>query len=60
MAHFAVAHLAVGQTHIQPGGGQLRVGEFLEELVQTGRVGGQNGVAGGAAAVGHPEAIHNN
>ena len=52
--------VTIGQTHIQAGGGQLRVGEFLEELVQTGRVGGQNGVAGGAAAVGHPEAIYNN
>ena len=45
MAHLAVAHLSGRQTHIQPGCGQLRVGELLKELLQTRCGGGSNSVA---------------
>ena len=57
VADLAVAHLPGRQADIQPGGGQLRMGVFLKELVQPGRVGGGDGVAGGFPA--QTEAIHN-
>ena len=45
VAHLAVAHLPLGQTHIQTGGGQSGVGIFGKELVQTGSLCRCNGVA---------------
>ena len=56
VAHLAVAHLPVGQAHVQPGGGEGGVGELLEELVQPGRFRGFDGVSRLAAA--GAEAIH--
>ena len=45
VAYLAVAHLPLRQADVQSGGGKLRVGVFLEELVQAGRVGSGNGIA---------------
>ena len=58
VAHLAVAHLALGQTHVQAGGGEVGAGVFGKELVQHRGVGGVDRVAlvTGAEA----EAIHNN
>ena len=56
VAHLAVAHLPIGQAHVQPGGGEGGVGELLEEAVQPGRFGGFDGVARFSAA--GPEAVH--
>ena len=59
VAHLAVAHLSVRQAHVQSGRGQLRMGKFLEELIQSGRPGGLHSIAHGAAGR-HAEAVHNN
>ena len=59
VTHLAVAHLPVGQAHVQSGRRQLRMGEFLEELVQPGRFGGPHRIAG-RVTVRHAEAVHNN
>ena len=56
VAHLAVSHLAVGQAHVQPGGGEGGVGELLEEAVQPGRFGGLDGVSRLSAA--GAEAVH--
>ena len=45
MADLAVAHLAVRQADIQPGGGQLRVRPALQETVHHRRFGRVDGVS---------------
>ena len=46
VAHLGVAHLPLGQTHVQPGGGQPAAGVLGKNLVQVRLVGGGDGVAG--------------
>ena len=58
VAYLAVAHLAVRQAHVQAGGGEGCVGEFLKKLVQAGRLRSVDGVAG--IRVCHAKAVHDN
>ena len=58
VAHLAVAHLPVGQAHVQPGGGEGGVGELLEEFIQPGGFRGFDGVSRLPAA--GAEAVHDN
>ena len=58
VANLTVAHLARGQAHVQPGGGELRVGKLLKETVQPGGLRRLDGISG-QMAVGHAEAVHN-
>ena len=56
VAHLAVAHLSLGQAHVQAGGGQLTAGIFRKEPVQVGLFGVGDGVAGGLGP--EAEAVH--
>ena len=56
VAHLAVAHLPLGQAHVQAGGGQLTAGIFRKEPVQVGLFGVGDGVAGGLGP--EAEAVH--
>ena len=55
--HLGVAHLALGQAHVQPGGGQPAAGVLGKNLVQVRLAGGGNGVA--LPLVRQAEAVHN-
>ena len=56
--HLAVAHLSVGQTHIQAGRRQCGVGIFSEKTVKHRCSGHAHGIV--FAALGHAEAVHDN
>ena len=56
VAHFAVAHLAVGQAHVHAGGANLGVGVLSEDFVHVGMLCRGNGVALGG---GDAKAIEN-
>ena len=57
VAHLAVAHLPLGQTYVQAGGGQTAAGAVTEDLVQVGLRGVGDGVA--RPRRGQTKAIHN-
>ena len=46
VAHLGIAHLPLGQTYIQPGGGKPAAGVLGKELIQIWRFGLSDGVAG--------------
>ena len=58
VAHLAVAHLPLGQTHVQSGSGQTAAGTLSKNLVQ---IGGRSVGHSVARSVGrHAKAVHDN
>ena len=58
VAHLAVAHLPVGQAHIQPGGGEGGMSALGKKAVQHRRPGVDDGIA--VRVIPKAEAVHNN
>ncbi len=59
MSNLTVAHLTVGQTNVHARGADLGHRILLEQLVDVGRVGGENGVCLFLALFAAAEAVKN-